>query len=57
VLGNPQFQESGIMPRVGMRVKQPGVLQRIRAGLVLAGLPVNALDRPFNPDGSEKSPG
>ncbi len=57
VLGNERFQESGIMARVGMRVKQPGVLQRIRTGLVLAGLPVNALDRPFNPDGSERAPG
>jgi tetratricopeptide (TPR) repeat protein len=57
VLGNTLFQQSGIMPRVGMRVKQLGVLQRIRTGLVLAGLPVNALDRPFNPDGSEKMPG
>jgi hypothetical protein len=56
VLGNPRFQESGIMPRVGMRVRASGVLQRIRTGLVLAGLPVNALDRPFNPDGSEKGP-
>jgi tetratricopeptide (TPR) repeat protein len=56
VLGNVRFQESGIMPRVGMRVRASGVLQRIRAGLVLAGLPVNALDRPFNSDGSERPP-
>jgi tetratricopeptide (TPR) repeat protein len=57
VLGNSYFQESGIMPRVSMRVKQPGVLQRIRTGLVLAGLPVNTLDRPFNADGSARAPG
>lgn len=56
VLGNLRFQQSGIMPRVAMRVKASGVLQRIRTGLVLAGLPVNALDRPFNPDGSERVP-
>ena len=42
---------------LGMRIRAQGVLQRIRSGLVLAGLPANALDRPFNPDGSEKIPG
>jgi tetratricopeptide (TPR) repeat protein len=57
VLGNSQFQAMGIMPRVQMRISAPGVLQRIRTGLVLAGLPVNALDAPFNPDGSMKVPG
>lgn len=54
VLSNPYFQAVGIMPRLGMRIKAEGVLQRIRSGLVLAGLPVNTLDRAFNPDGSER---
>ena len=56
VLGNIRFQQSGIMPRLEMRVNATGVLQRIRAGLVLAGIPANTLDAPFNPDGSPKSP-
>lgn len=54
ILDNPYFQAAGIMPRLGMRLNTSGVLQKIRAGLVLAGLPVNALDRPFNADGSER---
>ena len=39
-----------------MRVRPEGVLQRFREGLILAGIPLNALDRPFNADGSERLP-
>lgn len=56
VMGNSRFQAEGILPRIAMRVSQPGLLQMLRAGLVLAGIPVNALDRPFNADGSERPP-
>jgi hypothetical protein len=56
VMDNPHFQVSGIIPRLAMRVRPTGVLQRIRDGLILAGLPANTLDRPFNPDGSERPP-
>lgn len=55
VLGNPRFQETGILPRLAMRVQSPEIIERIRAGLLLAGISPIALDRPFNPDGSGKN--
>jgi tetratricopeptide (TPR) repeat protein len=56
VMDNPHFQAAGILPRLSMRVRPEGILQRFREGLILAGIPVNALDLPFNPDGSERLP-
>ncbi len=56
VMDNPRFEAAGILPRLGMRVQDRSILQRFREGLILAGIPVNALDRPFNPDGSERLP-
>ncbi|MBI4922024.1 MAG: hypothetical protein HY834_09765 [Devosia nanyangense] len=54
VLGHPRFQAAGILPRLGMFVHQQVLLDRIRDGLTLAGIPPNALIKPFNPDGTEK---
>jgi tetratricopeptide (TPR) repeat protein len=56
IMDNPRFQDVGILPRLAMRVRPEGILQRFREGLILAGIPSNALDRPFNADGSEKQP-
>ncbi len=57
VMGNPRFQAEGIIPRLSMRVRTPSVLQGIRKGLILAGIPPNALDRPFNADGNPRNTG
>ena len=54
VLNNPRFQSAGIMPRLRNLVPQQVVLDRIREGLTLAGIPPIALDRPFNADGSPR---
>lgn len=56
VMDNPHFQVAGILPRLQMRLQERSILQRFREGLILAGIPVNAVDRPFNPDGSERPP-
>lgn len=52
VLNNPRFQFAGIMSRLRNLVPQQVVLDRIREGLTLAGVPPVALDKPFNADGS-----
>lgn len=54
LLSARQFQEVGIMPRLAGLVAQPALLDRIRDGLVLAGIPPSALDGPFKPDGSPR---
>lgn len=54
IMGNKHFQERGIMPRLQQLYNQPMVLDRIREGLVLAGIPPEAIDGPFNPDGTPR---
>jgi tetratricopeptide (TPR) repeat protein len=54
VMDNPYFQESGILPRLQQLYNVPVVLERIREGLVLAGVPPAAIDKPFNPDGTPR---
>ena len=57
VLGRATFQDTGILTRISGWMRVPGVLSTLRAGLILAGLPAHTLDRPFNPDGSERVEG
>lgn len=52
VMSNPQYQVAGILPRLAMRVRADSVFDRLREGLVLAGVPPSALDGPFNSDGT-----
>lgn len=54
IMGNPHFQERGIMLRLQQLYNLPVVLDRIREGLVLAGIPPAAIDGPFNPDGTPR---
>ncbi len=56
VMGSPRFQASGIIPRLQMLIRPNPILARIREGMLLAGIPVHALDGPFNPDGSPNAP-
>lgn len=55
VLANTDFQAAGILPRLSLYLRQQVVLERIREGLILSGIPANALDGPFNPDGTAKA--
>jgi Flp pilus assembly protein TadD len=57
VMGNPHYQVAGILPRLAMRMRTESVFERLRQGLVLAGVPRHALDGPFNSDGSVLGPG
>jgi Flp pilus assembly protein TadD len=57
VMGNPHYQVAGILPRLAMRMRTEAVFERLRQGLVLAGVPPRALDGPFDSDGSEPGPG
>jgi hypothetical protein len=52
VMSNPHYQVAGILPRLAMRVRADSVFERLREGLVLAGVPPSALDGPFNSDGT-----
>jgi hypothetical protein len=56
VMGNPHYQVGGILPRLAMRMRTDAVFERLREGLVLAGVPPHALDSPFNPDGTSPDP-
>jgi hypothetical protein len=51
-MSNPNYQVAGILPRLAMRMRTDSVFERLREGLVLAGVPPSALDGPFNSDGS-----
>lgn len=55
VLGNPQFQAAGILPRLSIYFRQDVLVQRVTEGLELAGLPPNTLNAPFNPDGTPRN--
>jgi tetratricopeptide (TPR) repeat protein len=55
VMGNERFQSSGILPRLAMLIRPQVLLDRIATGLAIAGVPPNALRKPFNPDGTEKN--
>lgn len=52
ILGNPAFQRGGVLPRVSTMIKPQILLDRVREGLILAGIPPSDLDGPFNADGS-----
>ena len=56
VMGNPHYQVAGILPRLTMRMRTDTVFERLREGLLLAGVPPSALDGPFNSDGSPPAP-
>jgi hypothetical protein len=56
VMGNPHYQVAGILPRLTMRMRTDTVFERLREGLLLAGVPPSALDGPFNSDGSQPAP-
>lgn len=57
VLGNPHFQAVGIMTRIQRIYRAPALTDRMREGLILAGIPPAALDAPFGADGTvRKSP-
>lgn len=55
ILSNPHFQAGGIMTRLMQYYRMPVLLDRIREGLVLAGIPPAALNGPFNADGTVKT--
>jgi TolB-like protein len=52
VLGNTHFQSVGILPRLGILIRPKVLLDRVKEGLTLAGVPPAALIKPFNPDGT-----
>lgn len=54
IMGNPRLQLTGIMPRLAARTLPQAMLDRIRDGLVLSGVPREALDGPFNGGGTAK---
>jgi hypothetical protein len=55
VMSNPHYQVAGILPRLAMRMRTESVFEKLREGLVLAGVPVHALDQAFNADGSKRA--
>jgi len=54
MLGNLHFQATGIMTRIERVYQVQALADRIREGLILAGIPPGALDAPFNADGTLK---
>jgi hypothetical protein len=56
VMGNPHFQDKGILPRLMELYHVPAVFDRVREGLILAGVPPAAVDGPFNADGTKRQP-
>lgn len=54
LLANRRYQQEGVMARLQLRLPLEATLERVREGLILAGVPVHVLDRPFNPDGSPR---
>jgi hypothetical protein len=52
VLGNAHFQSVGILPRLSILIKPQVLLDRIKTGLTLAGVPPAAITGPFKPDGT-----
>jgi tetratricopeptide (TPR) repeat protein len=54
LLANRRYQQAGVMARLKLRLPVEATLERVREGLILAGVPVSVLDRPFNPDGSPR---
>ena len=56
ILSNSHFQAGGVMTRLMQLYRVPVLLDRIREGLILAGIPPAALDGPFNADGTVKTP-
>jgi TolB-like protein len=52
VLGDSRFQEAGILPRLLRSTGSQLLIDRLREGLLKAGIPQAALDGAFNPDGT-----
>jgi tetratricopeptide (TPR) repeat protein len=50
IVNNPAFQRDGVLPRIGLMIKPQILLDRVREGLVLAGIPPAALEGPFTPE-------
>ena len=55
VLDDPRFQEVGILPRLLRSTGSQLLIDRLREGLLKAGIPQAALDGAFNPDGSART--
>lgn len=55
VLGSERLQKTGVLLGLSLYLRQEVVAERVRDGLLLAGLPPNALDKPFNSDGSARN--
>ena len=47
VLELPAFRAEGVLPRLRQRISDEALLERIRSGLVTAGMPEKALEEPF----------
>lgn len=47
LLSNAIFRSAGILPRLGLRITDPALLHHIGEGLILAGVPQDALTRAF----------
>lgn len=47
LMSNPGYRSAGILPKLGLRITDPALLQRIAEGLVLAGVPQKALSHAF----------
>jgi tetratricopeptide (TPR) repeat protein len=52
VLNNPHFQSVGILPRLSILIKPQILLDRLKTGLILAGVPPAAVVGPFKPNGT-----
>ena len=52
VLNNSHFQSVGILPRLSILIKPQILLDRLKAGLILAGVPPAAVAGPFKPNGT-----
>ncbi|MDB5561518.1 MAG: Adenylate cyclase [Hyphomicrobiales bacterium] len=47
VMTTPEFHQVGILPRLGLRLRDPAVLRQLGEALAAAGVPRNALNGPF----------
>ena len=47
LMSNAGYRSAGILPKLGLRITDPSLLQHIADGLVLAGVPQGALSQPF----------
>ena len=54
ILANPRFQATGILPWLDGFDLPPQLVDRLREGLILAGIPPAALTAPFKGDGTPR---